>query len=172
MKTLYHHIFDSPCGPISIVFNENNTLLHLDFPDQGERQAQLLAKRFVTYQLVEQQTPICNIILRYLEGDMKALSTIPCETGGTDFQQTVWRALQTIPPGQTVSYKELAETIGKPTASRAVARANALNPISLIYPCHRVIGSDGSLTGYAGGLERKAWLLKHEGALETANAMR
>ena len=84
---------------------------------------------------------------------------------GTEFQQQVWQELRSIPFGQTVSYGDLARSIGKPSAVRAVGAANGDNPVSIIVPCHRVIGSDGGLTGYGGGLERKQWLLKHEGGL-------
>ncbi len=83
---------------------------------------------------------------------------------GTSFQQRVWKELCAIPYGETISYGELAKRIGQPTASRAVGLANGQNPISIVVPCHRVIGADGSLTGYGGGIERKRWLLAHEGA--------
>ena len=99
----------------------------------------------------------------YLDRDFEALDGIKVEPAGTAFQQEVWRELRKVRPGTTVSYGELAETIGKPSASRAVGMANAKNPIAIVIPCHRVIGSDGSLTGYAGGLVRKRWLLEHEG---------
>lgn len=88
---------------------------------------------------------------------------LPMAPAGTEFQRSVWRALCEIPYGQTVSYGELAQRLGKPKASRAVGMANGRNPISIIVPCHRVIGADGSLTGYGGGIERKRWLLAHEG---------
>lgn len=84
---------------------------------------------------------------------------------GTAFQRTVWDELVQVPYGETVSYGELARRIGRPTAVRAVARANATNPVGIVVPCHRVIGSNGTLTGYAGGLDRKHWLLAHEGVL-------
>lgn len=164
---MFTHIFESPCGPISIIFDENETLFHLDFPDQkGNRQERLFNKRFKSISL-EEKAPnsIKNIILSYLNGDNLGFSGLKCDLGGTDFQRTVWHALKTIPYGQTLSYLGLATQLGNPKAVRAVAHANALNPISLVYPCHRVIGSDGSLTGYAGGLARKEWLLRLEGAL-------
>jgi methylated-DNA-[protein]-cysteine S-methyltransferase len=88
---------------------------------------------------------------------------LPLRPQGTDFQQRVWRALTEIPYGVTWSYGELARRIGNPNASRAVGLANGQNPISILVPCHRVIGANGSLTGYGGGLERKRWLLAHEG---------
>jgi len=158
--------FDSPCGMISIVFDAGDVLYHLDFPDQGDRQDRLTAKRFKGKSFDKGQSKEIKIhLLAYMSGDFSALDKISCDLGGTDFQKRVWQALKNIPVGKTCSYSELAVIIGNEKAVRAVARANALNPISLIYPCHRVIGADGSLTGYAGGLARKEWLLRHEGAL-------
>ena len=99
----------------------------------------------------------------YFAGDLSTLDDIPCVADGTAFQQSVWSALRAIPAGQTLSYSGLAKRLGNPRAMRAVGLANGSNPIPLIIPCHRVIGADGSLTGYGGGLERKRWLLAHEG---------
>jgi methylated-DNA-[protein]-cysteine S-methyltransferase len=98
----------------------------------------------------------------YLAGDLAAIDDIPVDTGGTDFQQRVWTALRRIPAGTTVTYATLARRIGHPTAIRAVGAANGQNPIAIVIPCHRMIGHDASLTGYAGGLWRKRWLLNHE----------
>jgi methylated-DNA-[protein]-cysteine S-methyltransferase len=89
---------------------------------------------------------------------------LPVELHGTDFQRRVWAALREIPYGETISYGELARWVGNPKASRAVGLANGRNPVAIIVPCHRVIGADGSLTGYGGGLDRKVWLLEHEGS--------
>jgi len=100
----------------------------------------------------------------YFAGRLDALSGLAWRTGGTVFQRAVWAALCTIPIGQTLSYKGLAEQIGSPKAMRAVGLANGSNPVGIVVPCHRVIGADGGLTGYGGGLERKRWLLAHEGA--------
>jgi len=100
----------------------------------------------------------------YFAGELRALEDLPWATGGTAFQRTVWAALRTIPAGETMSYAGLAARIGKPTAMRAVGLANGRNPISVMLPCHRVIGAAGDLTGYGGGLARKRWLLRHEGA--------
>lgn len=97
----------------------------------------------------------------YFEGKRKEF-TVPLVTPGTGFQQTVWKELQKIPFGSTRSYQEQAVAVNKPDAVRAVANANGMNRISIIIPCHRVIGSDGHLTGYGGGLKRKRWLLDHE----------
>ncbi len=101
----------------------------------------------------------------YFAGEITALDALPVAVRGTEFELLVWHALRQIPAGHTWSYRELAQAIGRPKAMRAVGAANGRNPVSLVLPCHRVIGADGSLTGYGGGLERKAWLLRHEGAL-------
>ena len=101
----------------------------------------------------------------YFKGDLEALDALPAEGEGTPFQRSVWAALRKIPCGTTISYGELARRLGKPGASRAVGLANGQNPNAIVVPCHRVIGADGSLTGYGGGLEKKRWLLLHEGAL-------
>jgi methylated-DNA-[protein]-cysteine S-methyltransferase len=102
---------------------------------------------------------------RYFKGEVGALDAIPVELNGTPFQRSVWHALRRIPGGTTISYAELAKRIGEPTAVRAVGTANGANPVAVIVPCHRVIGSDGRLTGYGGGLDRKQWLLQHEGVV-------
>jgi methylated-DNA-[protein]-cysteine S-methyltransferase len=99
----------------------------------------------------------------YFSGSLDVLDEIPVELNGTTFQQQVWNSLRTIRAGTTSSYAALARAIGSPSAIRAVGAANGANPVALIVPCHRVIGSDGSLTGYGGGLDRKRWLLQHEG---------
>jgi methylated-DNA-[protein]-cysteine S-methyltransferase len=101
-------------------------------------------------------------IAGYFEGNVLVIDDLPVAFSGTAFQNKVWHALRAIPAGETLSYGALAQRIGEPKAVRAVGLANGSNPVGLIVPCHRVIGSDGSLTGYGGGLERKKWLLAHE----------
>ncbi len=101
----------------------------------------------------------------YFGGDLHALDDVLADGGGTDFERKVWAELRRIPLGTTISYGELAKRIGNPNGMRAVGLANGKNPVAIIVPCHRVIGKDGSMTGYGGGLGRKEWLLKHEGAL-------
>src|SRR6185369_5459798 len=98
----------------------------------------------------------------YFAGDLRAIERIDCATNGTPFQQQVWNALRAIPVRTTWSYSALAARIGNASAVRAVGLANGANPIAVVVPCHRVIGTDGSLTGYGGGLARKRWLLAHE----------
>lgn len=108
-------------------------------------------------------TRAADQLQEYFAGDRVEFD-LPLRPQGTDFQQLVWRALRDIPYGRTWSYGELAQHIGKPSASRAVGLANGRNPISIVIPCHRVIGANGSMTGYGGGIERKRWLLAHERA--------
>jgi methylated-DNA-[protein]-cysteine S-methyltransferase len=116
----------------------------------------------------ERPGPIAEEAIRqlsaYFEGTRRDFD-LPISPQGTEFQRLVWQHLLDIPYGQIISYQDLAKAIGKPEAIRAVGAANGQNPISVVVPCHRVLGSDGSLTGYGGGLWRKEWLLKHEGAL-------
>jgi methylated-DNA-[protein]-cysteine S-methyltransferase len=107
---------------------------------------------------------LAEVFGRYFAGDLDALDALEMRTNGTPFQRRVWATLRTIPSGQTLSYKQLAERIGSPKAVRAVGLANGANPVALVAPCHRVIGANGGLTGYGGGLHRKRWLLVHEGA--------
>src|SRR5690606_1697131 len=95
----------------------------------------------------------------YLNGDLDALDPIEVRTAGTEFQQRVWAELRRIPAGSTISYGQLARRIGVPTATRAVGLANGANPVPIVVPCHRVIGGNGKLTGFGGGLQRKQWLL-------------
>jgi methylated-DNA-[protein]-cysteine S-methyltransferase len=108
----------------------------------------------------------------YFAGYLNVIDKLPVETGGTPFQREVWRALRTIPSGTTISYAQLAAQIGRPAAVRAVGLANGSNPVPIVVPCHRVIGSNGSLTGYGGGLDRKRWLLHHENCLTTSPQQR
>lgn len=111
--------------------------------------------------------PIRRAISDYFLGDLYAINSIPVTTGGTSFQREVWAALRAIEAGTTLSYGALARQLGRPKSVRAVGLANGANPVAIVVPCHRVIGTDGSLTGYGGGISRKRWLLTHEGvALE------
>jgi O-6-methylguanine DNA methyltransferase len=105
-----------------------------------------------------------DLLSRYFAGEHGVIDTVAVELNGTPFQKRVWQALRRIPHGSTLSYAELARRIGEPAAVRAVGAANGANPVALIVPCHRVIGSNGTLTGYGGGLDRKEWLLNHEHA--------
>lgn len=101
----------------------------------------------------------------YFDGDIAAIEELAARPQGTEFQRQVWAALRKIPAGATASYGEIAAQIGQKNAARAVGMANNRNPIAIVIPCHRVIGANGALIGYGGGLERKLWLLRHEGAI-------
>jgi methylated-DNA-[protein]-cysteine S-methyltransferase len=154
---------ESPLGTILLVADRDR-LCALDFVDRESRMLKLLHKRYDSFELVEAKLPEFSSKVRaYLDGDYGSLDDIPLNAGGTDFQQLVWQNLRMIPVGTTASYGQIATNLGKPTAARAVGMANSLNPIGIVVPCHRVIGANAKLTGYAGGLERKQWLLQHEG---------
>ncbi|MEM8785223.1 MAG: methylated-DNA--[protein]-cysteine S-methyltransferase [Pseudomonadota bacterium] len=156
----------SPVGVIRLVFDEARVVRALDFADHDARMHRLLTKHYGPVTLVDAALPstIETPLKAYFDGELGALDDLATETTGTDFQRLVWQGLRQIPAGTTWSYGRLAALIGKPKAVRAVGLANGANPLALVVPCHRVIGANGTLTGYGGGLERKRWLLAHEGA--------
>ncbi len=157
----------SPVGPITLAADAR-ALVALEF---GEPEALVprLRSRFgddVALRAATDPLGLSSALRAYLAGQLAALGDVPVDGGGTPFQRRVWAALREIPPGETASYSEIAARIGADgfRAARAVGLANARNPIAIAVPCHRVVGADGSLTGYAGGVERKRWLLAHERA--------
>lgn len=153
MAETYLGIYQSPIGLIEIKVTAG-AITSLVFVEETREE--------------ERPGPIVEEAIRqlsaYFDGTRRDFD-LPISPQGTDFQRLVWQHLLDIPYGQIISYQDLAKAIGKPEAIRAVGAANGQNPISIVVPCHRVLGSDGSLTGYGGGLWRKEWLLKHEGAL-------
>ena len=156
----------SPIGAMLLVADGEERLRALDWEDYEPRMRRLLRLHYGDRAVLRNGRTPPSVLSRldaYFAGDLPALDGIPVATGGTQFQRAVWAALRQIRPGQTVSYGALAGRIGRPAAVRAVGMANGANPISIVVPCHRVIGADASLTGYGGGLERKRWLLAHEG---------
>lgn len=161
---------ETQVGTLLLVSDEDGVLRALDFSDFEPRMRTLLRRHYGEVTLNEGEAPKATraAITAYLAGDHAALDSIPVATGGTDFQRSVWAALRRIPAGETRSYGALAVMLGKPGASRAVGLANGANPIGIVVPCHRVIGANGTLTGYAGGMDRKRWLLAHEGAISGA----
>ena len=165
-ETLTLDRVDTPIGTALIVVDETQRLRAFDFDDYEDRMRRLLRLHYGTASLAKGPAPaaIIQATADYFAGDLTALDRLACATGGTEFQRQVWAALRTIPAGETLSYAGLAARIGRPTAMRAVGLANGANPIAIVVPCHRVVGADGSLTGYAGGVERKRWLLTHEQA--------
>jgi methylated-DNA-[protein]-cysteine S-methyltransferase len=164
VSVLYTDRIASPIGDVIIVVDAGR-LCALGF-DDGQRLLAALRRRYGAVHVEAAHDPhgISSRIRAYFDGDLHALGAIPVETGGTAFQQTVWAALRAIPAGTTMSYGALAAQLGKPAAVRAVGAANGANPISIVVPCHRLIGANGKLINYGGGLERKRWLLRHEGA--------
>ncbi|MBV8450462.1 MAG: methylated-DNA--[protein]-cysteine S-methyltransferase [Hyphomicrobiales bacterium] len=161
---------DTPIGTALLVTDDDGNLRLLDWEDHEDRMRVLLRRGYGPVALGRGPAPaaVRLPLERYFAGELSALSEIPWRTQGTEFQQLVWRALADIAVGETMSYGALAARIGKASAVRAVGLANGANPVSVVVPCHRVIGSDGSLTGYGGGIERKRWLLRHEGATAAA----
>jgi len=159
---------NTPIGEMLIVADQNGNLRAVDWTEYESRMHRLLRLHYGENGFRVEQTHnlhrLTRAISRYFEGELAAIETLPVETGGTAFQRDVWRALRNIPCGTTISYVQLAAQIGRPAAVRAVGSANGSNPIGVVVPCHRVIGADGSLTGYGGGIGRKRWLLEHEGA--------
>jgi len=165
-KTITTRSIASPLGEITL-FLDGDAIVQIDFDDGQARSRQSIEKRFGEVAWRAGGTPVAaeRALADYFAGAEPDFEAIEVRTDGTAFQQRVWRALREIPFGRTWSYGQLAAHIGMPKAVRAVGRTNGLNPIAIIVPCHRVIGADGSLTGYGGGLHRKLWLLRHEGAL-------
>ncbi len=151
----------SPIGDV-VLAHDGRALHRLEFDDR-------LAGRWPEASTLPSATaptsPFGRAVAAYFAGEITALDGLAVHVAGRDFETTVWQALRQIDCGTTWSYARLAASIGRPKAVRAVGAANGRNPISLVLPCHRVIGADGRLVGYGGGLERKAWLLRHEGVL-------
>lgn len=157
--------YPSPLGDVTMALHDGSVCA-MAFANRWEDVERRLSRRFGA--AVRGSTRAASLARRldaYFAGELRALDDVEVDPGGTPFQGAVWTALRRVPPGRTTSYAELARAIGAPTAVRAVGAANGANPIWLIIPCHRAIGSDGRLVGYAGGLDRKRWLLRHEGAL-------
>jgi O-6-methylguanine DNA methyltransferase len=159
----------TPVGPVRFAVEDGGAVVALAFDDRWEAVSRHLDRHHGAAKLggAREVAFVGDALDAYLAGDLGALDALRVSPGGTDFQRRVWTALRAIPAGTTASYAELARAVGAPRAVRAVGAANGANPVSIIVPCHRVIGSDGSLTGYGGGMERKAWLLAHEGRAAT-----
>ncbi|MEQ1881801.1 MAG: methylated-DNA--[protein]-cysteine S-methyltransferase [Burkholderiales bacterium] len=157
MTTYFTH-FSSPVGPLLLI-SDGKALTGLH--TQSDKYRPIMKDDWVEDASVSPLPDVARQLRAYFNGELADFD-LPLAPQGTAFQMQVWKELRNIPFGKTISYAELARRIGRPTASRAVGHANARNPISIIVPCHRVIGADNSLTGYAGGLERKQSLLVHE----------
>ncbi len=164
------HLFidrvDTPIGELLLVADDAGNVRAVDWADHEERMLRLLRLHYGKsgFKLESDRNPhgLRDAMNRYFSGDIAVIDEISVKTAGTPFQHSVWKELRKIPRGSAISYRKLAERIDRAKAVRAVGLANGSNPVGIVVPCHRVIGSDGSLTGYGGGLERKQWLLKHE----------
>jgi methylated-DNA-[protein]-cysteine S-methyltransferase len=155
---------DTAIGPLQVL-TRNRALVLVDLDgDAAAARAQVL-RRYPDEQIEWSTDPggCTAAFQKYFSGDLTALDSLAVDPGGTPFQASVWLALREIRPGTTISYRDLADRIGAPNAVRAVGAANGANPIPIVIPCHRVIGASGKLVGYGGGLDKKAWLLRHEG---------
>lgn len=170
MQVLLTDEIPSPIGGIILVSLETargHSLCAVEFDDCLERLHRSLKGRFKRYDLQSAQNPggHSQKLAAYFKGHLTAIDDLPVDSGGTAFQQRVWQALRRVPAGETWQYGEMAKKLGRLDAPRAVGAANGRNPLSIVVPCHRLVGSTGKLTGYGGGLKRKEWLLRHEGAL-------
>jgi len=159
----------TPLGDMHAVCDAEGHLRALEWTDCEDRLHRLLSLQYGEegrgFKHVERALPtaIADALARYFAGELDALSMIPVMTGGTAFQQKLWGALRALPAGRTLTYALMAARLGQARAARAVGAANGANPVAVVVPCHRLLGADGALTGYAGGIERKRWLLVHEG---------
>jgi len=162
---------DTPIGKMLVVVDHDGYLRVVDWTDHEARMQRLLRLHYGEngFRLTPARNPngVTHAISRYFAGELTAIDALPVRTAGTPFQREVWQALRKITCGTTVSYATLAKRIGRPAAVRAVGLANGSNPVGVVVPCHRVIGANGSLTGYGGGIERKRWLLEHEASAPT-----
>jgi methylated-DNA-[protein]-cysteine S-methyltransferase len=163
-ETLTLDRIETPIGTALVVTDEAGVLRAFNWTDYEDAMQAWVARRYPKAARREGRSPLRPDFDAYFAGEVGAFDRTPWFGAGTDFQRKVWDALCSIKAGETLSYTGLAMRIGRPTAVRAVGLANGSNPVALVVPCHRVIGANGSLTGYGGGLHRKRWLLEHEGA--------
>jgi methylated-DNA-[protein]-cysteine S-methyltransferase len=157
----------TPIGTALLVTDAGGVLRALDWEEHEPRMRELLRLQYGAVVLQDARSPgeLRSALTAYFKGDLDRLNTIQWRVAGTPFQHKVWTALPKIPAGTTMSYGALAAKLNAPKAMRAVGHANGSNPISVVVPCHRLIGANGALVKYGGGLERKRWLLEHEGVV-------
>ncbi len=153
----------TPIGAL-LITHDGKALANVAFADREDRRAKELARDFPDAEVKRATKPtnFAAALMHYFDGDLRAIDTLPVIAFGTEFQRQCWKELRRVRPGATRTYGQHASAIGRPSASRAVGAANGFNPISIVVPCHRLVGASGSLIHYGGGLERKRWLIEHE----------
>lgn len=161
--TLYLDELETPIGALGVVLDAEGATVTIDWMDHTGRMHALLERHGQASIERRSAGDVAGRLRQYFAGDLEAVEPIRVSLAGTPFQVRVWEALRGVRAGTTTSYGALASALGRPGAARAVGLANSQNPVSIVLPCHRVIGASGDLTGYAGGLDRKRWLLEHEG---------
>ena len=166
MLRIFLERIQSPLGEVIVGTDQEGAMRIVDFTDYEARMVKLLDRQYgkgkVVLEKARKASEAGRALARYFKGDLQVIEKVKTASGGTDFQRKVWKALRSIPAGRTTNYGALAKKLGLPSGARAVGLANGANPMAIVVPCHRVIGADGNLTGYGGGMHRKEWLLKHE----------
>ena len=165
MTSLVRERLATPLGKLLVFSSQDGRLAVVDWLDTLDRLPAARHAALTTAQPAAAETAAVAALRRYFAGDLQALDALDVDPQGSPLQLQVWAALRAIPAGRTCTYAELAERIGRAGSARAVGAAVGANPLLLVLPCHRVVGASGALTGYAAGLERKRWLLEHEGLL-------
>ncbi len=169
MSTPHHFLYEimaTPIGDMLVAADNDGFLRVIEWVDHEDRLRFLFDRYYGNDANLSEgkiHPRLTSALKAYFDGDLAAIDDLPAKTSGTPFQEDAWRALRRIPCGKTVSYAEQAQAIGRPKAVRAIGAANGANLVGVVIPCHRVIGANGSLTGYGGGIDRKRWLLAHEG---------
>lgn len=173
--TLVEEELPTPIGGLLLIADPQGALRAAEWSDGRERLPRLLNRQYGTQGYALAPGAVAAALRQamrdYFDGRIDALESIEVNTSGTAFQTKVWAALRTIPPGRPISYDALGRQLGFPSHARAIGHANAANPVNIVIPCHRLVGTNGTLTGYAGGLERKRWLLAHERAIGAATTL-
>lgn len=165
-STLTSTTVATPIGALVVIEDEADALFMVEFADCDDRMERWLHHRLASGRFALRAGTISRATREafadYFDGGVGALRKLPIRLDGTPFQNTMWTALRDIPPGETLAYGAFAQRLGRPRAARAVGHANGANPMSVVVPCHRLVGADGALTNYGGGLRRKRWLIDHE----------
>lgn len=165
--TFFSSTISTPVGPLTYMYSKEKEVYAVFFEAQAKHIETYLEKNFVAYEVKTMKKGVYDSLFKkYFKGDADALSKIPVAVTGTEAQIKIWNAVGKIKPGKVARYKDIAKQVGNEKAVRSVGTAIGANPVCVIVPCHRVLASDGSLGGYSGGLDKKEWLLNHEGILK------